>query len=68
METIRTWNVDLILESVGGYIHDMDAVRETLDEILRADDPLSELDLKIDITDGMRKVDLRILYNVMARK
>ena len=68
METIRTWNVDLILESVRGYIHDMGAVRETLDEILRADDPLSELDLKIDITDGMRKVDLRILYNVMARK
>ncbi len=68
METIRTWNVDLILESVGGYIHDMDAVREALDEVLRADDPLSELDLKIDITDGRRKVDLRILYNVMARK
>ncbi len=68
METIKTWNVNLILESVGGYIYDIDAVRETLDEILRADDPLLELDLKIEIAHGMRKVDLRILYNVMARK
>ena len=68
MDTIKTWNVDLILESVEGYVSDMDAVRGALDEILRTDGPLSELDLKIDITDGTRKVDLRILYNVMARK
>lgn len=68
MGTIKGWNVDLILEAIGGYISDMDFVRETLDEILKTDDPLSELDLRIDLSDGTRKGDLRILYNVMARE
>ena len=67
MGAAKEWDVDLILEAVGGYISDMGFVRETLDEILKTDDPLSELDLMVNRSDGTRKGDLRILYNVMTR-
>ena len=68
MSSIKERDMGQVLESIGGYISDINFVKDTLEEVLKGDDPLEELDLRMNRSDGTRKVDLRILYNALARR